>query len=144
MAIALRERILARAALALAGATPAGPRVYRSRTDAIPKDLASAIVVLFDGEVTKRQGNSTSQHDMTLLLSLLVRGDPWDQLANELDEAAHRALLADAQLVAMTSDIERLSADPEAEEADRTAGALSVRFRVRYLTSVADLSAAPL
>lgn len=141
---AQREAILARVATLLVGATPAGSNVFRSREVAITKAMTPAITVLFDGEASSRvMGQHALKHEMTLLLAVFVRGDPWDQLATLVDEAAHRALMADAPLQALLADLLRLSSDPEAEEADRTAGTLNLRYRLTFLTSSADIALPP-
>ena len=51
--------------------------------------------------------------------------------------------MTDAPLKALVLDIRRVSVDAEAEEADRTAGTLTVTYLVTYLTKAADLSAQP-
>jgi hypothetical protein len=141
---AQREAILARVAALLVGVTPAGPNIYRAREVAITKAMTPAITVLFDGESTSRaMGQHALRHEMQLLLAIFVRGDPWDQLATAVDEAAHRALMADAPLRALLADLVRLSTDPEAEEADRTAGTLSVRYRLTFLTAANDIATSP-
>lgn len=139
----LREQILARVAAALLGATPAGQNVFRSPEVSITKDQTPAITVLFDGEQTARMGQFTDRNEMTVLLAIFTRGDPWDQLAEPVDGAAHRVLFADAALAALVSDIRRTGTEPEAEEADRTAGTLKVRYQVTFLTRASDPSRAP-
>lgn len=140
---ALREQILARVAAALTGATPAGANVFRSREVSITRQQTPALTVLFDGEATQRAGQATDRHEMTLLLAVFVRADPWDQVAANVDEYCHRVVMADAVLASLISDIRRTSAEPEAEEADRTAGTLSVRYRITYLTRAGDIALAP-
>lgn len=140
---ALREQILARAAAVLIGTTPAGPNVFRSREVSISREQTPAITVLFDGEQSEPMGDAATRHTMTMLTAVFVRGDPWDSIAATVDVAMHRTLLADQQLAQLVTRIVRSSADPEAEEADKTAGTLSVRFRVTFITRAGDISLAP-
>jgi hypothetical protein len=67
-------------------------------------------------------------------LEIFVRGDPWDSLADPVDVAAHAALMGDAQLPTIVSDLRRIGEAFEAQEADRTAGTLTVRYRATFLT----------
>lgn len=144
MPLLLREQIIARAAAALMGATPAGANVFRSREVSLTREQMPAITVLFDGEQTTRMGQHTDRNEMTLKVAIFSRGDPWDQLAEPVDAEAHRVLFADAQLAALVSDIRRTGTEPESEEADRTAGTLSVRYQITFLTRAGDPSRAPL
>jgi len=139
----LREQITARAAAALTGATAAGSNVYRSREASIARGITPAIVCLPDGEQDTRVGSYTDKHDYTLNVAIFVRGDPWDQVADQVAEVAHRVLMSDAQLLALVVDVRKVSSDYEGEEADRTAGTLSARYRFTYLSKAGDISLAP-
>ena len=139
----LRERILARVVALLLGVTPAGNNVFRAREVSIVKSQTPAITVMFDGEDSQPMGSFATQHQATVVCAIFVRGDPWDQLANAIDGPLHRALLSDTALRDLITKIERIGTSPESEEADRTAGTLEVRYRVTFLTSTADLAAAP-
>ncbi len=50
--------------------------------------------------------------------------------------------MGDAQLAALIGDLRRVSETFEAQEADRTAGTLTVRYRTVFLTRANDISAA--
>lgn len=136
---ALREVILAQVVALLLNNTPAADRVKRSRETAITKDGSPAITVRYGGEQCQRNGEALVIA-MDVLVVLYVRGDPVDQLAADIDAAAHRLLLADDTLGPV---IERVGTTPEDEEADRTAGSLTVRYRVTFRTSRRDIARAP-
>lgn len=138
-----REQILARIQAALIGNTPAGANVFRARENAITRAMTPAITVLYDGQNTTRMGQATDKQEMRVKVAIFVRGDPWDQVMDPIDVAAHAVIMSDAPLAALAVDIRRDDDNPESEEADRTAGTLSVIYRVTYLNRAADIAAAP-
>lgn len=139
----LREQILASAVTALTGATAAGANVFRSREVALHRGVTPAIVVTPGGESDQRMGQHTDRHVLTVHLAIFVRGDPWDQLADAVAEPAHRTLVRAPGLLALATDIRKVSTDYQAEEADRTAGALVSHYEFTYLTRADDIAAAP-
>lgn len=139
---ARREQILARITAVLLGATSAGDRVFRARVVPLGKEQATAIAVIYDGEQSATVGSSLSV-GMTVKLCIYARGDPWDQLASVVDVEMHKALYRDAPLAALLSGLSRISALPDAEDADRTAGVLAVRYVARFLTRADDISLLP-
>ncbi len=140
----LREQILARVALVLAGATPAGANVFRAREVSITRDVSPAICVLYRGTPEAMPAGAGSlQHRMTLDLAIFVRGDPWDSLADTVDTAAHAALLADPGLQALGAQLVRRGDDADAQEADRTAGTLTVHYAVTFFTRAGDITQRP-
>lgn len=139
----LREQILARALVALTGTTSAGGHVYRSRENSISRDLTPAIVLMPDGESDQRVGSFADRHEFTINVAIFTRGDPWDQIADGIAEVAHRILVNDAGLLALATDVRKVSTDYESEEADRTAGTLSARYTVTYLSRSADIALLP-
>lgn len=138
-ALALREVVLAQVEALLRNNTPAQARVGRTRMAAVTKDGAPAITVRYGGETNQRNGEAYVVA-VTVLLVVFVRGDNVDQLAAEVDAAAHRLLLADATL---GPAIDRVDTTPEDEEADRNAGTLTVRYRVTFRTSRLDITRPP-
>lgn len=139
----LREQILARALVVLTGTTPAGASVFRSRESSITRDMVPAIVLMPDGEQDQRMGGDTDRHEFTINVAIFTRGDPWDQMADGVAETVHRLLLGDPVLKAMSTEVRKTSTDYESEEADRTAGTLSARYRITYLSKAGDIAAVP-
>lgn len=139
----LREQITARVAAALTGATPAGANVFRSRESSITKGMTPAIVVMPDSEQDVRMGSYTDRHQLTLSIEVFTRGDPWDSQADATAEAMHKVLVADPTIAAFAVDVRKISTDYESQEADRTAGTLSARYVITYLSKAADLAAQP-
>lgn len=141
----LREQILARIAAALLNATPAGANVFRSREVSITKGLSPAIVVMPGNESHQSFGVSASKHELHVDISIFVRGDPWDQLADAVIEPAHRVVMSDAGLRSLVLDVRHVDVQSSfvSEEADRTAGTLTEPYLITYVTKPNDLSAQP-
>jgi hypothetical protein len=130
----LRERILARVAAALAAGNTGAVTVERSRENSITRAKSPAIVVMpVNGEAVRLASGADRQH-LEFAVEIFVRGDPWDSLADPVDVAAHAIVMADPQLATLAHDIRRIGETFEAQEADRTAGTLTVRYRATFLT----------
>ena len=139
----IREQILARLAAALTSAAPGGAKVFRARENSITRADAPAITVLFAGEADTPISQEVDKHVMRANLAIFVRGDPWDSLTDAVATPMHLVVMADAPLLALIQRIRKVSSEPEAEEADRTAGVLSCIYEITYLTRASDISAAP-
>jgi len=138
----VREQILARMAAVLAAAAPGSATVFRARETSITRAQTPAITVLFAGEADQPMSHDVDRHALRVNVAIFVRGDPWDQLADAVATPMHAALMSDAQLLGMVQRIRKTSSEPEAEEADRTAGTLSCIYELTYLTKAGDISAA--
>lgn len=138
----VREQILARIKAVLTAAAPGGASVSRSREIAITRANAPSIVIMAHNNAINAQSTEWDHNQFDLVLEIFVRGDPWDLLADPIDQAAHTALLTDAPLLALVSSIRRSREAFESQEADLTAGVLSVSYRIDFLTRAADISRA--
>lgn len=143
MATSIREQILARIVAALTSAAPGGATVFRSREVSITRAQAPAIAVLMSGEAHMRMSHDVDKHILRATLAVFVRGDPWDALVEAVAVPMHQTVMADAALQALTVRIQRVNSEPEAEEADRTAGVMSCVYEITYLTRAGDISAPP-
>ena len=76
---------------------------------------------------------NTDKNLLDVDIEIFTRGDPWDSLADPIDTAAHTVLMTNATLQALIIDIRRISEAFEGQEADRTAGTLTVRYRTGEL-----------
>lgn len=130
----LREQIVARVVQVLQAAAT-GANVYRSRETGITRASAPATVVMPSGTEISKYASEVSKHVFEFSLEHFVRGDPWDQLADPIDIASHAAVMGDATLATLLADLQRVSEEFDAQEADRTAGTLTVRYRGIFLTS---------
>jgi hypothetical protein len=136
----IREQILARIKVALTAAAPGGANVSRSREVAITRALSPSVVIMAHGNAVSAKSTELDQNAFDVELEIFVRGDPWDLLVDPIDQAAHTALMTDAPLLALVSCIRRSSEAFASQEADLTAGVLSVRYRIDYLTRATDIS----
>jgi hypothetical protein len=145
-ASSLREQLLARVQAVLAAdaaVLAAGVQlVSRSREVSITRAKTPAIVVMPDNGETTRLAVQADKHMLVFALEIFVRGDPWDSLADPIDVAAHAALMGDAQLPTIVSDVRRIGEAFESQEADRTAGTLTVRYRATFLTQAGRIDLA--
>jgi len=139
----IREQILERVFTLLAGATPAGGNVFRSREVSITRAVTPSIVLMPQTDPVERMGQFTDHHRLEFSLEIFVRGDPWDQLADPVWVAAHALLMSDAILGTLVADIRHLGCEFEGQEADRTAGTLTASYQAIYLTNAADVSVGP-
>lgn len=136
-----REQILAHMAALLVGATPAGNNVFRSREVSITRAIAPAITVMPAANSLERMATELDRNQFEAAVEVFVRGDPWDSLADPINVAAHAALMADAPLRQLVTDIRRIAEDFESIEADKTAGTLTLRYRITFTTRANDISA---
>ena len=142
MTTSVREQILARMAALLTGTTPAGANVFRSREVSITRAVSPAIVVMPDAEEDSAFSQLTDHHRLDVGVVIFTRGDPWDSLADPIALAAHQLICTDVTLRALAvGDIRKHSSLWNAEEADRTAGSLVMKYRITYLTQATDISA---
>lgn len=136
-----REQILQAIKSALAGTAGVGTRIYRSRTEPISRGESPAIVIepLRDGP---QQNTSLPTLDWTLnaRVTVIVRGQVPDQLADPIVEDLHAKLMADLSLGGIAIDIQPGPVIFELLEADQPAGAISCNYLIRYRTAVSSLS----
>ena len=137
------EQILVRAQLALAGATSAGTNVFRSREIGLTRGQAPAIVIVPKDEPSTRMGQFTDKSELDVEFQIFSRGDPWDSLADAVYVPVHAVVTTDAALLALCTDVRRIQRRFEGQEADLTAGTLTVTYRFTFLTAATDVSVGP-
>lgn len=142
----LREQLLTRVQAALVAAAPLGgvqaSAIFRSREVSLTRATSPAIVVMPVNADFTRLATAVDRVQCEFALEIFVRGDPWDSLADPIDVAAHATLMADAPLAALISDLRRTGETFEAQEADRTAGTLTARYRATFLTQAGAIDRA--
>lgn len=139
----IREQALARVKTALAAALPGGASVSRSREVSISRLNAPTIVVMARSNSISTMSSEVDQNQFDLVLEIFVRGDPWDSLADPIDVAAHAIMMSDVPLQAIVSNVRRTGEAFESQEADLTAGVLSVHYRITFMSRAVDISRAP-
>lgn len=138
--MSIREQILVRMQAALFGNTGAGANVFRSREISITRDICPAIVLMPEAESDGAFGEQVDRHDLMVSVEIFTRGDPWDSLADPVATDAHKSLMRDAPLQALITRMRKVSSAWEGEEADKTAGVLTMRYRIEYLSKSSDIS----
>jgi hypothetical protein len=116
--------------------------VYRSRETAIARVEGSAVVIRPQTEQVEKRAASGMLvlRDFTVAVSVIVRGDPPDDVADPIIQAGNKATLIDPTLGGLCAQVIEHSTEWKFEEADLTALEVVILYMVRYQTSAADLS----
>jgi hypothetical protein len=138
-----RETILAAVRTALTNTTQVGTRIYRSRVEPMARAESPAIVIEPVND-TAEQNTSlpTLDWSLTVRISVIVRGNIPDQLADPIVQDMHSKLMSDLTLGGVAMDIRPQSVSFELVEADQPAGVISCDYLIRYRTANANLATA--
>lgn len=136
-----RESILTAITTALAGTVNVGTRIYRSRVVPLSRGESPAIVVEPVTDIASNDVLPKLDWAMNVLIAVIVRGNPADQLADPIVEDIHARLIANQPLQALISGLVPTRVSFSMVEADQDAGVVSLEYEVRYRTSYANLSA---
>lgn len=134
-----RETILARVATALAGTTGVGSRIYRSRVVPLARNEAPALVVEPVSDQAVQDTMGTLLWTLTFRVSVIVRGEVPDQLADAAQQDIHSKLMSDATLDGLVVQLLPTTTSFEALEADQPAGVVSSEFTAQYRTNLNSL-----
>jgi hypothetical protein len=148
-----QEQIVAYTAALLVGVNGVGNRIYRSRTEAYSRDESESISVEPGSATTATEPVSTCKIDWTLQLLIAVfsrgtiapSGTPLlglsaDQAADPVIQEVHSRMMADRGMGGLAMDCWLLSRDPQIVSAEHPSMVTVLTYRVRYRTSVTDLS----
>ena len=139
-----RESILTAILTALIGTTGVSTRIYRSRVEPLARGELPAIVVEPVGESAEQNTSlPTLDWTMTVRISVIVRGDVPDQVADPIVQDMHSKVMADPTLGGHAYDVQPASVSFDLVDADQPSGVISCEYAVRYRTRVADLSLSP-
>jgi hypothetical protein len=139
-----RETILAAIRTALTGTIGVSTRIYRSRVEPLARGELPAIVVEpVSDNAEQNTSLPTLDWTLTVRISVIVRGDVPDQLADPVVESLHAKVMADLTLGGNAYDVQPVSVSFDLVEADQPSGVISCDYAVRYRTRVADLSLSP-
>ncbi len=118
-------------------------RIYRSRVTPVTRSESAAIVVE-PVQDQAEQNTSLPKLDwsLTVRISVIVRGNAPDRLADPVIESMHSSLMADLTLGGYAIDIQPVGVNFEMVDADQPAGVISFDYLVRYRTSVVNLATA--
>jgi hypothetical protein len=136
-----RSAILARVlALLVAGNTMAADRVFRARSTAMTRDESPALAIYLGPESVSRMGQESDRHELLVRVNAYVRGDPWDDLAEQLIEQVQPLVTTDEPLRELATDVRLIAVEPDSEDADTTAGVMQMTFQVTYITRAWSLT----
>jgi hypothetical protein len=149
------EQILARAQAALlAASTPAGQNVFRSREIGITRGISPAIVIAAEDEPAEPFGDDADKNMLEAQLQIFARevladsstntaAQPWETVADSVYVPMHAILTTDSQILALCARVRRIERSFGGEEADLTAGVLTVKYRFTFLTAATDVTVGP-
>jgi hypothetical protein len=150
MTASIRERILDRIyTVTLPGITGVGQRIYRSRSQAMSRNEAPAIIISPGKDdpfnAPRSTGASLGRLDQTLavLIEVYVRGDIPDKLADPIGVQIHQRMMADRTMGGLAKDVQPDGWLPQYEQADLSAGLFAFQFLVKYRTLDSDISTSP-
>jgi hypothetical protein len=135
-----RESILAAITTALVGTTGVGSRIYRSRVVPLSRGESPAIVVEPLADLANNDVLPKLDWTMNVLIAVIVRGHPADQIADPIVESIHAKLIGNQALHALVTGLVPTRVSFSMIEADQDAGVVSLEYEVRYRTSYANLS----
>jgi hypothetical protein len=136
-----REQILTAITTALATTVGVNGRVYRSRVTAVQRAESPAIVVEpISDTPTQNTSLPTLDWRMRVRVSVIVRGDVPDQLADPVIDSMHAKMVADLTLGGYAIDVQPDEVSFNLVDADQPAGVIFNDYIVQYRTSVASLS----
>lgn len=137
-----REQVLSAIATALATTAGVNGRVYRSRVTAMQRAESPAIVIEpISDTPTQNTSLPTLDWRMRVRVTVIVRGDVPDQLADPVIESMHAKMVADLTLGGYAIDVQPDEVTFNMLDADQPAGVIFNDYIVQYRTSVASLAA---
>ena len=137
-----REKILAQLFKVLDDITvTTNINVYRSRVVPLSRGEVPAIVIEpVSDTVEQNTSLPTLDHSLTVRVSVIVRGDVPDNVADETVESLHSKVMADLTVNNLAIDVQPSDTSFELLDADQPGGVIDIEYIVRYRTEVADLT----
>jgi hypothetical protein len=136
-----REQVLSAIATALATTAGVSGRVYRSRVTAMQRAESPAIVIEpISDTPTQNTSLPTLDWRMRVRVTVIVRGDVPDQLADPIIESMHAKMVADLTLGGYSIDVQPDEVTYNMFDSDQPAGVIFNDYIVQYRTSVASLA----
>tara|TARA_Y100000593_G_scaffold9424_1_gene17197 strand:+ start:72 stop:497 length:426 start_codon:yes stop_codon:yes gene_type:complete len=136
-----REQILDQIKSVLTSTAGVSSRVYRSRVVPLSRGESPAIVIEPISD-TAQQNTSlpTLDWSMQVRVSVIVRGDVPDEIADPIVESLHSKMCADLTLNGYAIDVQPTSVDFQMIDADQPAGVINTNWLVIYRTEIDDLT----
>lgn len=135
-----REQILGRIITALAGTALVGSRIYRSRNEPFARSEFPAIVVEPTADAAALNSLQSLVWTLGVRVTVLVRGNVPDAVADPIVEDIHAKLMNDATLNSYLVDIMPASVGYDMTEGDQPIGVISLDYNVSYYTAKSSIS----
>ena len=136
-----REQILARLLTTLANTTGVSTRIYRSRVVPLTRAESPALVLEpVSDTVEQNTSLPTLDHTLTVKISVIVRGDIPDNVADPIVESLHAKIMSDLTVNNLAIDVQPSDTTFELLDADQPGGVISCDYLVRYRTEIDDLT----
>ena len=136
-----REQILARLLTTLANTTGVSTRIYRSRVVPLTRAESPALVLEpVSDTVEQNTSLPTLDHTLTVKISVIVRGDIPDSVADPTIESLHAKIMSDLTVNNLAIDVQPSDTTFELLDADQPGGVISCDYLVRYRTEINDLT----
>jgi len=136
-----RELIMARLHTVLANTTGVSTRIYRSRTVPLTRGESPALILEpVSDTIEQNTSLPTLDHFLTVRVSVIVRGDIPDSVADATVESLHSKIMADLTVNNLAIDIQPSDTSFELLDADQPGGVIGVEYIVRYRTEINDLT----
>ena len=136
-----RESIMARLLTVLANTTGVSTRIYRSRTVPLTRGESPALILEpVSDTVEQNTSLPTLDHSLTVRVSVIVRGDVPDNVADATVESLHSKIMADLTVNSLAIDVQPSDTTFELLDADQPGGVIGVEYIVRYRTEIDDLT----
>jgi len=136
----VREQILSTLMTTLSGAPTIGCPVYRSRVAPLARGESPAIIVEPVNDQASQPTTYKIDWSMVVRVSIIVRGDIPDQIADPLVQKVHQKVMSDLSVGGYAYDIQPQTVSWDEFEADKPAGVVSCDYLVLYRTSLTDLT----
>ena len=115
--------------------------MYRSRVTAMQRAESPAIVIEpISDTPTQNTSLPTLDWRMRVRVTVIVRGDVPDQLADPIIESMHAKMVADLTLGGYAIDVQPYEVTYNMFDSDQPAGVIFNDYIVQYRTSVASLA----
>ena len=136
-----REQIMARLLTTLANTTGVSTRIYRSRVVPLSRGESPALILEpVSDTVEQNTSLPTLDHSLTVRVSVIVRGDVPDNLADATVESLHSKIMADLTVNGNAIDVQPGAVVIETLDSDQPTGIINCNYIVRYRTEVDDLT----
>lgn len=131
----IRENILDAVKTALTGTTSVGGRIYRSRVAALTRAESPALLLSWSSDTaTQTTSLATLDHSLSIDISVIVRGETPDEIADPIVESLHNKIMSNTALNNLVMDLFLTDTTNEAYDADQPGGVITCSYNISYRT----------